>query len=47
MSVFAERDHDQQVAKHCHYNDDGQKDGENNLLHRSQELPLVPLFFCV
>ncbi len=44
MSVLAERHHDQQVSKHGHDDNDGEKDGENNRLQRAQEFLLLLLF---
>ena len=44
MSVLAECHHDQQVSKHCHDDNDGEKDGENNRLQGAQEFLVLLLF---
>lgn len=47
MSVPAQCHHDQQVSKHCHDDNNGEKDGENDRLQRAQEFLLLFLLSCV
>lgn len=47
MPVLAESNHNQQVAKHCQNNDDGEEDGEKNCLQRAQEFLLLLLLLFI
>ncbi|TNN86307.1 hypothetical protein EYF80_003392 [Liparis tanakae] len=45
--LTSECHHDQQVAKHCHDDNNGEKDGQNNCLQRSQEFLLLLLLLLL